>query len=223
MKLSEVFQQLAYGELSQISIGGITDDELAEEAHAPLLAHVNLGLTAIYKRFNLKEGRITFPLVPGSYLYKLAASDLHKIEQVYTAEGVELPLNDGNSAFSCTTPQLNTLRVVKKIVDRTMDLPEKYQTTGLEVVYRANHTKVVASGGYLIPEMVELELPDSHLEALLYFVASRVHNPIGMVNEFNAGNNWAAKYEMECQRLEGLNLEIDESNGNERLSRNGWV
>ena len=29
MKLSEVFQQLAYGELSQIAMGTITDEELA--------------------------------------------------------------------------------------------------------------------------------------------------------------------------------------------------
>lgn len=223
MKLSEVFSQLAYGELSQLSLGTLTDDELSEDTHAPLLAHVNLGLTAIYKRFNLKEGRLVFPLSQSGNVYKLGVADLNKIERVYTAEGTELPLNDANSPLSCYTPQLNILRVNKKIVNKDQDLPEKYRTDGLEVVYRANHAKIVAKGGVIIPEKVELELPDSHLEALLYFVASRAHNPIGMVNEFNAGNNWAAKYEMECQRLELLNLEVDESNENNRLNKNGWV
>lgn len=223
MKLSEVFSQLAYGELSQLSLGTLTSGELSEDAHAPLLAHVNLGLTAIYKRFNLKEGRLVFPLSQSGNVYKLTVADLNKIERVYTSEGTELPLNDANSPLSCYTPQLNILRVPKKIVNKDRDLPEKYQTDGLEVVYRANHTKIEATGGTLTPETVELELPDTYLEALLYFVASRAHNPIGLVNEFNAGNNWAAKYEMECQRLEALNLEVDESNENTRLNKNGWV
>ena len=223
MKLSEVFQQLAYGELSQIALGTITDEELAEESYAPLLAHVNLGLSALYKRFNLKEGRITFPLSQAGNVYKLGVTDLNKIERVETLEGTELSLNDGNDPLSCYTPQMNTLRVPQKIVSKSPDLPEKYITGELLVIYRANHPKVVATGGFLIPKSVELELPYSHLEALLYFVASRVHNPIGMVNEFNAGNNWAAKYEMECQRLESLDLEIDDTTTNARLNKNGWV
>ena len=187
------------------------------------MAHVNLGLTALYKRFNLKEGRLVFPLSPVGNVYKLGTADLNKIERVLTKEGFELALNDGNDPLSCYTPQMNILRVPPKIVSKSQDLPEKYITDELEVIYRANHAKIVATGGFLLPEKVEMELPDSHLEALLYFVASRVHNPIGMVNEFNAGNNWAAKYEMECQRLESLDLEIDDITTNARLNKNGWV
>ena len=85
------------------------------------------------------------------------------------------------------------------------------------------HPKLVEVGGGINPETMELELPYSHLEALLYFVASRVHNPMGMANEFHAGNSWAAKYEAECMKLQQQNLEIDESNDSDRISRNGWV
>lgn len=223
MKLSEVFTQLAYGELSQLFIGTNNEGELTEESYPILLAHVNLGLTAIYKRFNLKEGRLVFPLSQSGNVYKLGVSDLNKIERVYTAEGTELPLNNANSPLSCYTPQLNILRVPKQIVNKDRDLPEKYRTDGLEVVYRANHLKLTDTNGIIDPDKILLELPDTYLEALLYFVASRMHNPIGMVNEFNAGNNWAAKYEIECQRLELLNLEVDESNENNRLNKNGWV
>ena len=69
----------------------------------------------------------------------------------------------------------------------------------------------------------EIELPYSHLEALLYFIASRVHNPIGMANEFHAGNSWAAKYEHECVRLEQLNLRVDQGEDNTNFCRNGWI
>ena len=109
------------------------------------------------------------------------------------------------------------------IVNKVFDVPEQYKTDSLEVVYRANHPKLVESGGGINPEAIELELPYSHLEALLYFVASRVHNPMGMANEFHSGNSWAAKYEAECMKLQQQNLEIDEGNDNDRLGRNGWV
>ena len=68
-----------------------------------------------------------------------------------------------------------------------------------------------------------MELPDAYLEALLYFVASRINNPIGMTNEFHAGNSYAAKYEQECARLEMLNLEVDQGYQNTRLRAGGWV
>ena len=53
MKLKEVFDQLTYGELSQLSIGGQAQGEITEENYARVVAHVNLGLSAIYKRFHL--------------------------------------------------------------------------------------------------------------------------------------------------------------------------
>ena len=56
--------------------------------------------------------------------------------------------------------------------------------------------------GILNPEITKVELPSSHLQALLYFVASRTYNPIGMTNELNAGNNWYANCEAACQELE---------------------
>ena len=223
MTLAEVFQQLAYGELSQLSLGSITDEELPESSYAPLLAHVNLGLAALYKRFNLKQGRISFTLNPAGTIYRLGVTDLNKIERVLTDAGKDLPLNDGNNKYSCTTPKMDTLRIHPDVNNKSADLPEAYRTDNILILYRANHSKIAGNNGLIIPENIELELPYSHLEALLYFVASRAHNPIGMVNEFNAGNNWAAKYEMECQRLEGLNLEIDEATENSRLIDNGWI
>lgn len=224
MKLAELFNQLAYGELSQTFVGEMnTDGELNEDQYPKLLASINMGLTALHKRFNLREGRLAFPLTTAGNVYKLTVTDIHKIERVYTAEEFELSLNDGNDPFSCYTPRMDTLRVPKKIVNKDQDIPDKYKTDGLVVVYRANHPILAPVRGLINPETLIVDLPYSHLEALLYFVASRIHNPIGLVNEFNAGNNWAAKYEQECQKLEGLNLEVDAEHNNTRLNRNGWV
>lgn len=245
MKLSEVFSQLASGEFSQLSIGGAGTGEIAESYYPQLVRHINLGLTELYKRFFLKEGRLKLALQAGRYTYPLTSKyaesntastepvkylldadepfrdDLLKLEQVLTTEGKELALNDASQTYSCFTPSLQTLRVAEAVIDGDFDLPAGYRTTELLLVYRANHPILLDS--VFDATKVELELPYSHLMPLLYFVASRVHNPIGMANEFHAGNNYAMKYEQACQELEHYNLQVDQGRGNTRLERGGWV
>jgi hypothetical protein len=88
---------------------------------------------------------------------------------------------------------------------------------------RAKPEKIIIGTRAFNPDNVEVELPDSHLEPLLLFVASRVHNPIGMSNEFHAGNSYYAKYEASCQQIELLNLLVDQGSQNTRHAANGWV
>lgn len=223
MKLQEVFDQLSAGEFSQISIGGQPSGVINEANQELVVQHINLALTAIYKRFNLREGRLRFSLDNTADTYAVQADDLLKIEQVITDGGTELTLNDNSDPFSCSTPSLNSLRLNPAIALQSEGLPDQYKTSGLTVVYRANHPRIVVKYGVLNPLIKSLELPYSHLQALLYFVASRAHNPIGMQAEFNAGNAWYAKYEMECQELEAKGLQVQESEQNTRLHRNGWV
>jgi hypothetical protein len=90
-------------------------------------------------------------------------------------------------------------------------------------VYRANHPIIVQGIGLFEPDRIDVELPYSHLEALLFYVASRVHTPTGMTNETNMGNTYYQKYEASCQQLEVSNLRVDQGSQNSRLYRNGWV
>jgi hypothetical protein len=223
MKLIEVFDALAAGELSQLAIVDQTTGVIEEASYPKVINHLNLGLTALYKRFNLKEQRLTFPITQDGNVYRLDVADILKIERIETAEGAELPLNNEADPYSCFTLSMTTVRVPQAIVDQGMDLPEKYKTSELVVVYRANHPKLVMENGEIDPETTEVELPFSYLEALLYFVASRCYNPIGISSEINPGMSWSAKYERECQQLEGQSFDIDATAGNTRLERNGWV
>lgn len=248
MKLQEIFNQLTYGELSQLHIGGGEQGTIAEADYPKVLSHINLGLASLYRRFPLKEGRFNLILQPGQVSYSLTSAyainsrrsraavryiedttadpfddDINKIERVLTAEGYELGLNMEGNEHSCFTPSVNVLRVPKALVDPGQDKPDELKTSKLEVIYRANHPPIVVSAGYFDPGRVDVELPYSHLEALLYFVASRMHNPVGMSNEFHAGNNYAAKYEAVCAELEAINLRVDQGRVNTRLERNGWV
>ena len=248
MKLAEIFSQLTHGELAQINLGGGEPGQIAPTNYKRVISHVNLGLTALYKRFPLKENRFTLELQSNRTVYPLISKyavsstssretvryikdslaapfkdDIHKIEKVVASSGYEFSLNDESDEYSVFTPSATVLRVSLDVVDQAMDLPDDLKTTLVEVIYRANHPLIVADGSYLEPEDIELELPYSHLEPLLLFIASRVHTPTGMTNETNMGNTYFAKYEASCQQIEATNLRVDQGSQNTRLYRNGWV
>lgn len=248
MKLSEIFSQLTYGEFAQLRIGGVANSgEISETNYDSVLSHINLGLTSLYKRFPLKEGRITVALQAGRSSYPLTLpyalsntkskqpiryildtaesflDDILKVEGVFTDAGHEFGLNDAADTYAVMTPSANTLRVHPSVVAKAADIPEYLRTSNLLVVYRANHPIIKVGMGFFDPAQVDVELPYSHLEPLLYFVASRVHSPIGLVTEFNVSNSYAAKYEQSCQQLETFNLKVDQGSQPDRLHQKGWV
>ena len=223
MKLMEVFNQLTYGELSQISLGGAELGEINLTNYDKVVAHINLGLTALYTRFSLKEKQVSIPLQADANTYFLDMDDILKLDKVCTDTGYELGLNKSDDPYSCRTPTLKTLRVPQIILNKDPSLPDYLLTGSLTLTYRANHPLIDANAGSFDPYSYDMELPYSHLEPLLLFVASRVNNPIGMTNEFHAGNSYAAKYEAACRRLEDTGLQTGAEEGNERIVRNGWV
>jgi len=244
MKLKEIFDQLTYGELSQISIGGGAAGAIRVQDYPKMIAHVNLALTALYKRFKLKEGRFTLQLQPGVYTYQLnskfAASnksrgpvkyindlafpfkdDLLKVEHIYSSSGFEFNVNNAADKLSMNTPNQRTLVVPKDIVDQLDTLTEDLKTSTLEIVYRANHVKLAYED--VEPEEIELELPETHVDALLLFVGARVHTPAGLGESESTGNTYYQKYEFACQQLENQDFQIDHGTQYNKLERNGWV
>lgn len=248
MKLKEIFDQLTYGELSQLSIGGDEAGVISPANYDRVLAHVNLGLTALYKRFPLKEGRVIVELQAGRTTYPITSryavtsrssrepvryikdsagaafkDDIHKIERVYTSAGWEFGLNDEADHYAMRTPSATTLVVPFDVVAKPISLPDELKTDTLEIVYRANHPILMTDEGDLEPELVEVELPYSHLEPLLLFVASRAYTPTGMSADGNLGNTYAAKYEAACLQLELINLRVDQGGQRDKLTERGWV
>lgn len=240
MTLQEIFDQLTYGELSQLSIGGGEAGAITPANYGKIVAHVNLGLTALYKRFPLKENQVTIGLSKGVLVYSLDSNgdvnfvkggedgedfsdDILKIERVVTSLDADLPLNDGANPLSCFTPNATVLRVPALIVDKSPTLADEYKTDTLKIVYRANHPRIIKTTVFN-PNSVVVELPPSHLEPLLLYVASRVHTPMG-AGQFEglAGNNYYTKYEASCQAIEISNLKVDQDSQSTRLRDNGWV
>lgn len=249
MKLQEIFDALTSGELSQLSIGGQTAGVIDESNWSKVLPHVNLGLGTLFKRYLLKEGRLTVGLVADREVYALKSAfaqantrsrelvryiqddatapfkdDIVKIERVLTQDGLDLVLNDTDDELSVLTTAATTLRVPLKIVNQDQDLPDWFKTGTLQVIYRADAPRIAVSLGFFDPSRVEVDLPYTHLEALLYFVASRVTSPMG-AGQFEgvAGANWYARFEAECQRLENLGLREQRTGGFDKLRDRGFA
>lgn len=246
MTLQEIFDQLSTGELSQVFFGegGEAVDGIRKEDRLKALRHVKLGLTALHKRFSLREVSLTIGLIEGRQTYmidkKYAASnttstapekyiqdtaepyqeDLLKIERLYNDRGEEVPMNIVDDPESVRTISHNTLVIPSVVHSAESPL---YKTETLKVVYRADVPKINDNLAVAYPAGIEIALSPAFLEPLLYFVASRVHTPIGISSEFHDGNNYASKYEMACQQLEQYGMALDSNVVNDRFAVNGWV
>ncbi|MCK5915253.1 MAG: hypothetical protein KAG92_03860, partial [Deltaproteobacteria bacterium] len=119
MTLGEVFKQLTYGELSQLSMGGSEGGRVRPEDYERITAHVNMALRALYRRFFLASKEVIIDLHPQIQTYTIDRrfaitnqdskeqilyvidsiyepynNDLLKIEQIFNEGGEELYLND---------------------------------------------------------------------------------------------------------------------------------
>lgn len=248
MTLEEIYNQLAYGELRMLNIGEVgSDGLLLSENYNKLLPHVNAGLTALHKRFLIRQGSLEVELQTERYDYHLSSvhaqsnirsraekyildsehapfkDDLIKIERILLNTGFEPALNDYSDPYSFNMSSLRTVQVPKRIVDQDPHLPEALKTQTFTVLYRADHPKLTEDDGADFPEDMEVDLPDSYLEPLLYYIASRLHNPTGLVNEFHMGNSYYAKYEASCREIENLGLYVNHQGQDDRVRRNGWI
>ena len=222
MKLRDIFTQLTYGELSQVNLGGAAAGAISEENYPAVVSHINLGMTALHSRFALKEGTVSIPLVSGKYTYALPP-DCLKASSVLTASGLELSLNNKGDALACSTPSASVLRVPVALVEKNPSLPSGLVTDSLSVVYRQSPVPIEINDFGIDPDFTEVDLPITHLQALLLFVAARVHSPGELSGQPLSYNSYFARYEAECMQLENLGLRLDLGGQTNRLQRNGWV
>lgn len=246
MVLQDILDQLSVGELSQIALTETVNGELPEKSKKDLVTHINMGLTALHKRFILNRETIRIALQPDLLTYiidrKYAESNmasnetkyimdaaapysgrLMQIEAVSDDLGDMVPLNIGNRRDSLKTPNFKTL-VLPPRSTATSNLPHLLdRTTFLDVTIRANHRTLRELDLIYPANMVEIDLPETHLEPLLYYIASRVLNPVGMSQEFHEGNNYAAKYEASCLQIQNEGYELSDPGLVNTFARDGWV
>lgn len=235
MKLSDILEQLTYGELSQLNMGGWSGNEVRQEDLAKVVSHINMGLLELHKRFWLRSSDVIIQLYDHIQTYTLdrryaitnvLSTELYKyivdsqyepfqdnvlrIEQVYNEGGELLFLNDLTEPWSVFTPSWNSIQI---------PFPERHNS--LLVHYRAAHPLVRVT-----PETdaatVDIDIPPGLLEPLLLYVGARAYSALN--SDGNAeGNNYLQKFEASCKIAEANGMQIHTNYGNLRLDQKGWV
>lgn len=244
IKMAEVVDLLCDAELSNLVYVDSETKQLNTAKLPALVRSINQGVLELHKRFNLKTGVITLVLDKNRHRYYLrptyqtgnkpdgpddvkyieAGDDrlwnqsILKVEQIYDDAGKELKLNESGDYESLMTPSDDTLQVSDWFL-------QKYPTTKLKMTYRMAPRKQLLCEDFVDEwDCLEVDIPYSHLQALVYFVAMRSHSSVGFqANTASEFNNYSQKFEIECSNLDALNLRVDPQGRNDRLSRGGWA
>jgi hypothetical protein len=248
MTLDDIYDALATGELSQVILGndGTGVLEIPEDRRRQIRRSLQLGLTDLHTRFLIREKRVRVTMIPGKNVYlldsKYAVSNtkstatkylvdtedpfdnsLLQVERIYDALGNKISLNELSNELAIRTLSDNTLLVPEGFDTATVLSSAGLDTTSLMVYYRADHTPLDKYVADAAPTIVPIALPSKYMQALLYFIAHRALNPIGFNDRTHEGNNFAQKYEMECQRLVGIGAGIETVTSNDLVMDAGWV
>lgn len=217
-------------------MGGLEGQEVRPEDYRKVVAHVNLALTELYKRFWLSSCEVKIDLYDHISIYHLnskyaqtntLSTELYKyisdsqehpftdnvlkIEEVFDELGHKVCLNDLNEqGCSFYTPSYNSIQVPLPFIDAS-----------ISVHYRGNHPRIKYIPGF-DPTKVEVELPDGLLEALLVYVGGRATRVLN--SDQNAeSNNYKQLFEDSCKRAEALGLQITPQYSNLKLDYKGFV
>ena len=199
MKLSLILAQARTGELAGLSAVDKTDEKI--------VGYINLGLIALYNRFQLstEEAIITLrPDIPKN-IYTMNSTDpdvkvnnaamaddeFMSIIAAYDSAGEEIPINDDNNPYSVFTVSYNQVQVPLLVDDGH-----------ISIIYRKNPKLVtyVDNGSGAATE-ADVPLPVQFLEPLLHYIGYRAHGAVdGNVQAENSTHY--TRYMAACNALE---------------------
>ena len=229
MTLDEIINDLKYSELKQLGIAkqlSSTSDVTKTAAEREILVHLNLALTELYKRFDLRTEETVITLVEGQTLYTLSTANVYndpanlsgylsaftdKFNHVlgaYDEEGKEYRLNDENDALAIFTPSYNSVQV-----------PNPIAGEAVYIVYSAAPDTVAWADDLT---SIDIPLPPAMKEALLHYIGYRGHTgKDGSVDKEN--NTHYMRFEASCNRLLSLGMFTNDAIHGHTLSNKGFV
>lgn len=231
MLLNDLYNMLAYGELSNHHMASAGDGTLLPAKRPQIVHFANEALARLYTKFVLKEKSCIVELQEGNTLYRLSPEysttgfdnslvdapyirdtgddpfldDVLKVLAVHTNYGGQRPLNDANNCWSVNTPTFKTLQVN---MVRSNEV--------LAVTYQAKH--VILDG-----TNQEIELPSSLHGALTAFIAYKVYFNMNTLESQTVSQGHLIMFNSICAdttEADALNLSI--SGVNTRFNLGGW-
>jgi hypothetical protein len=238
MNVSQVFQTLSLGSLSNLSMSNSGSGTIIEEKQPTVVLHINEALLRLYSRFVLKESDVTIQMYPQITSYHLKAKfaqsydpaegetpqpiryiidrfatepfkdDVVRILKVFDTLGREHVLNNESSRFSLFTPRAKVLQV-----------PRPIPGEALSISYQARHVPILP--GDL---EAEIEIPEVLEEAFYSYVAHKVFTNIGGDENILRGQNFLASYEASCVETETKDtIGVSNSPAISVFEQRGWI
>ena len=240
LKISDLFRQLSYGELSNLAISDSGSGDIIEAKWPQLIQYTNEALTALYSRFVLSEKELVVEQVAGETRYPLTSTyavfggagsgvpnhfildtvdapfkdDLIRVLAVWDANG-NYPLNDKGNDLSLFTPTPLTLQVPTPVADGL-----------LSVGYQAKHPALLDEITEDVTNLLDqtVDLPFYFENALQQLVAYKVFCHMNGQENIMKGQEFLAAYEADCLRTEQLDLANQTTyTGHDKLEERGFV
>lgn len=239
--LKEIIDLLCGAEFFNMHFVDMETHELVVSKVPMLVQSINLGVLDLHKRFTLKTGHAKINLTKGQFRYnlrpqyqvgtkgnedkyivegdKLYPRSVLKIEKVFDECEIELPLRGPGYRNNVSTPENDSILLPKNYFDGDEN------RTFITVEYRRTGDPLRICNDDLDNwTCLKVDLPYTHQQALLYFVANRHHKPTGFSeNSARETINYGQAYEDECRNLDKLNLRVDDVGTDDMIRRGGWA
>jgi hypothetical protein len=238
--LKDIFTLLATGEFSNIALTKDKYDDLDESEYGKVIGHINLALVEIYKRFPIREEEVTLHATTDKEMYYLRPKhaavlsrlnsnayievpeghdgyiNIIEIKEVYGSDGVRIKLNN-----RYLTPH------VRQMSEDTLKITGLTAADTFSILYQAHPSPIILDDDLNVANYM-LNIPKTIVEALLYYVASRVYKPMGANNSTanaDKSTGYQQQFELSCARLEllGLGIVTDIDDDPEKFERDGWA
>lgn len=210
MKLSELFDTLASGELNNLHL--VKDYKIVPDKEAVVLRSINLGLTDLFTRFVLHKDVMIVDRVGMSYgenqgNFFINKDNLIEVLNVY----LDGDVLDIHKDYRMPKPN----HVV--LVDKAGDLSE------LKIEYKAKHPAITLLD--LVNPDYEVDLPSSYVYALALFIGSRAYASIvnQLDGDLNESNRYLKMYHDEIAMLTNQGIDVDSLDNHDWFCVRGFV
>lgn len=236
MKLTEIFHALEYGELSTQTSLVETVTGVLPEHYNRVISYINLALTNMHERANIKLGDAYILMLDGvaeyhldskyafsnpngdpnvRYILDSAASPYKdnalRIMEAFTEIGEPLPINDRTEEKSIFTPS-----------QLSVQIPWKNEGDVINIIYRASHN-IISLNDYNDVGDIEVDLPRTYLEPLLYFIAYRHFAGVGGQSATPTSLAYFQKYQARMQEIELNGIPNRDLSAATDFQKGGWV
>jgi len=195
MLLSEIFEQLSYGELFDTNLSGNDYGGIQLENYPAVISHVNMGLTELYKRFQLEVSQDIIKLYDSIETYildsKYAQTNLTSPEPIkYILDTVDKPFKNR----------------VLKILNVYDDLGNEYilnntEVNGLVINYsKSSNTSlpkyINIKNVVFTPKYNEIQVPVRPLNSTIYvnYLLDHINIPTTTVDLTSVNINISSAY-----------------------------